>query len=514
MKRKGKEAPRRMLTVDDYEVIRRKVKIQGWSQREAARRLGHSRKTIRKALEQSVPPGYRRTQPIQRPVIEPVQGIIDAWLEEDQKQPRKQRHTAQRIYERLRDEYGFAGSASTVRRYVRQREATRGEVFFPLQFDPGEEAQVDWGEAWCVIQGEQRKVMLFCMRLCHSRAAFVRAYERQNQESLLDGHVRAFQYLGGVPRRLAYDNMKVAVITVGQGRHRRLTKRFKELRSHFLFESRFCNVAAGHEKGHVENLVKLAQRTFMTPQPDLSDLQTLNGHLLTECRRDLLRPVPRQVEQTRQQRLEEERRYLLALPEQPFEACKRACVFATKQALVRFDQNDYSVPVEYAHHSVLIKGFVERVELCVGSQRVAVHQRHYGSGEYILNPFHYLPLLERKPAGIYNARAFKGEPWGEDFTRMRLELEYRYAGEGTRKFVRLLLLFLEFPVAEVKAAVGLCLRRRAFSEEAVRAVLTYEPRRSMPSLDLSERPEFQLQGDGNRCSSVYDALMGTGEGSA
>ena len=500
-----------MLTVDNYEVIRRLVRIKGWSQREAVRKLRHSRKTVRKALEHGVPPGYRRTQPVRRPVIEPVQPIIDAWLKEDQKQPPKQRHTAQRIYERLRDEYGFKGSDSAVRRYVENKKRTGGEVFFPLQFDPGEEAQVDWGEAWCVVNGETRKVSLFCMRLCHSRAAFVRAYERQNQESLLDGHVRAFQYLKGVPRRLAYDNLRAAVITVGKGQHRRLTKRFKELRSHFLFETRFCNIAAGHEKGHVENLVKLAQRTFMTPVPEVSDLQALNRHLLAECEQDLLRAAPRRVE-TRQQLLEEERQSLLALPEQPFEACKRASVFATKQALVRFDQNDYSVPVEYAHHSVVIKGFVERVELCVADQRVAVHERHYGSGEYILSPYHYIPLLERKPGGLHNGRAFKGEPWGEDFTRMRRELEYRYGGEGTRKFIRILLLFTEFLVADVKQAVTLCLRRRAFSDEAVRAVLTYEPRRSVPSLDLTGRPEFQLQGDGSRCSSVYDALMVAEEG--
>jgi transposase len=166
--------------------------------------------------------------------------IIDAWREEDQTRPRKQRHTAQRIYERLRDEHGYAGSASSVRRYVASQKVGQGEVFMPLYFAPGEEAQVDWGEATVIEHGRERKVQLFCMKLCHSHVVFVRACERTNLESFLDGHVRAFAFFGGVPKRIAYDNLKSAVIYVGRGRERRLNRRFVELRSWYLFDSRFC----------------------------------------------------------------------------------------------------------------------------------------------------------------------------------------------------------------------------------------------------------------------------------
>jgi len=221
-----------MLTVAHYLQIRRKVVLEGKSQRQVAKELGHSRKTVAKALKHSSPPGYRRKSPLKRPKIDPFKKIIDTWLEMDVKRHRKQRHTAQRIYERLRDEYDFEGSASAVRRYVAYQKETTGEVFFPLQFDPGEEFQVDWGKATCVICGVERKVCLFCVRLCHSTASFVRAYEQEKQESLADGHVRAFEFFKGVPRRGAYDNMKTAVISIKKGRERELNKQFVELASH------------------------------------------------------------------------------------------------------------------------------------------------------------------------------------------------------------------------------------------------------------------------------------------
>jgi len=330
-----------MLTVDDYEAIRRKVKVEGLSQREAARQLGRSRKTVKKALLHSAPPGYRRKEPPTCPVIEPVAPIIDAWLSEDKGKPPKQRHTMTRIFERLVEEHDFHGSYDAVRRYIGRKRIRSGEVYFPLVFDPGEEAQVDWGEAWWIENGMERKAMLFCMRLCHSTAAFVRAYERQDLESVLDGHVRAFEFFGGVPRRGGYDNMKTVVIMVGRGRERTLTKSFRELRSHYLFETRFCNIASGNEKGHVENLVKFAQRKFMTPLPAGTSLEDLNAHLLRECRKDLDRAVKQRENRTRRELLAEEQARFLSLPEAPFEACKRISTFGSKDALVRFDNVRY-----------------------------------------------------------------------------------------------------------------------------------------------------------------------------
>jgi transposase len=315
-----------MLDVADYERIRRVV--EGKTQRQAAETLGHSRKTIAKALAHSSPPGYRRQNRPPRPVLDSFLSIIDAWVEADRKQPRKQRHSGTRIYERLRDEYGFSGSLSAVRRYLAQRQQTQGEVFFPLQFDVGEEGQVNWGQAWCILNGVEQKVFLFCLPLCYSSVSYVRAYYQESQACFQDGHVHAFGFLGGVPRRLAYDNLKSAVITVGQGQERRLNRHFVALRSHYLFETRFCNVASGNEKGHVENLVKHSQQTFMTPLPCVVSLEVLNVHLEEQCRKELGKQAPRR-EETRGALLEEERAHFLALPPTPFAACRQQSTFAS-----------------------------------------------------------------------------------------------------------------------------------------------------------------------------------------
>ena len=181
-----------MLTVDDYEVIRRKHLVDGETQRAIARELGHSRNTVAKAIKHPIPPGYRLSKPRAKPVIESVRSIIDAWQAEDRKAPGKQRHTKRRIWERLPDEYHFKGSYASVRRYVKEAGRREQEVFMPLAFEPGEEAQVDWHDGWIIDNGQLRKVQSFGMRFCYSKASFVRAYERASLEAFLDGHVRAF----------------------------------------------------------------------------------------------------------------------------------------------------------------------------------------------------------------------------------------------------------------------------------------------------------------------------------
>jgi transposase len=497
-----------MLTVDEYELIRRKHLIDGMSLRAISRELGYARNTVAKAIANPIPPGYRLSQPRAKPTIDPVKPIIDAWLAEDRSKPRKQRHTAQRIYERLRDEYKFDGDPSTVRRYVRLAKRCLREVFMPLAFEPGEEAQVDWHEGWIEQNGVERKVQFFCMRLCYSKASFVWAYERANLESFLDGHVRAFEYLGGVPKRLAYDNLKSAVIQVLPGRKRKLNRRFRELRSWYLFDTRFCNVARGNEKGDVENLAKRSQRTYLTPVPAVGALCELGPKLIEQCQRDLDRPAPRpHRDKTLRDLFEEEKRGLRQLPGQTFQACQQISTFIDKRSLIQWDTNCYSAPVRWAHHRVTVKLFVERVELWCGQERVAVHPRSYDKGQYLLKPEHYLMLLKTKPGSLDNARAFKGQPWGEDFTLLRRELEYRYDGEGTRKFIDVLLLFARFPEEDVKRAVRLCVQRRAFSDEAVRGVLRNEPVRPTGRLDLSGRPELRDVDEGIRSASIYDQLL-------
>jgi transposase len=487
-----------MLTVDHYELIRRKVLIEGKSQRLVAKELGHSRKTVAKALELRIPPGYRLGEPRPRPVIEPVQHIIDAWLEQNKYARPKQRQTGQRIYERLRDEYGFTGHYGTVRRYIKEAANRQKEVFMPLQFEPGEEAQVDWHEGWVFENGIERKYQFFVMKLCYSKAPFVYPYEKANLESFLDGHVRAFEYFGVVPRRIAYDNLKCAVIKVGKGKNRRLTKRFKELRAWYLFDTRFCNIAKGNEKGDVENCCKRSERTYLSPQPHVDGLGQLAGKLFDHCQNDLKRKGPEvHGGKSVAELLEEERPYLLPLQSERFKACRRRSTFVDSHSLVRVDNVRYSVPVKWAYHPCVIEVFVDEIRIFCDHQIVAVHRRCYIDGQFILEPTHYLKLLQRKPGS---------QPWGEDFDLVRKELEYRYSEDGTMRYIEILMLFTEYPEVQVKAAVSMCVRRRAFSEEAVLNVLRNEPLPQRAKLDLSDRPELANQGNGARDTGIYDQL--------
>jgi len=503
-----------MLTVEHWELIRRKHFIEGLTQRAIARELGHSRDTVSKALKHPVPPGYRQSQPRAKPALEPVKPIIDAWLEQDRHRPRKQRHKARRIYERLCEEHPekLKASESTVRRYVSEAKAQQGEVFMPLAFEPGEEAQVDWHEGWVVENGEWAKVQFFCMRLCYSKATFVWPYRRATLEAFLDGHVRAFEYFGGIPRRLAYDNLKSAVIQIKHGKERRLNKRFKELVSWYVFETRFCNLAAGHEKGDVENLAKRSERTYLTPPPEVADLWELSSHLEQCCDRDLDRagPAPHQAK-TRREMLNEEQAAMRSLPEHRFEACQRVGTFVGKHALVQYQANFYSAPVRYAHQTCTVKAFVDRIEIVVGDAVVARHPRREERGQYELIPEHYLPLLEKKPGALDNARPFKGmfrgQPWGEDFALLRRELEYRHEEDGTWQYIRVLLLFTEHDEADVKEAVRRCVQQRAFAYEAVVTALNEEPVRVVGRLDLTDRPELAITTTGQRSTALYDQLL-------
>jgi transposase len=243
-----------MITVEDKEVIRRAYYVEHKSIRQIQREMGYHRKTIRKALEDVMVPEYSEKAPRPTPALEPVKGIIDHWLAEDAKQPPKQRHTAKRMYERLKEEYDFSGAESTIRRYVGQvRRQLRNEVFIPLSFAPGQLAQVDFGEAAVCISREQLIAQLFCLRMGYSKQTFVMALPSQSQESFFLGHVKAFAFLGGVPRQLVYDNLKTAVKTVLEGHNRKEQSAFTAFRSHYLFESR-CRSADQRKKRILQRL--------------------------------------------------------------------------------------------------------------------------------------------------------------------------------------------------------------------------------------------------------------------
>ena len=251
-----------MFQVDVYLRVRRSVMVEGMSIREASRVFGLHRDTVRKMLAYSVPPGYRRQTAPRRPKLEPFTGVIDRILESDLGVPRKQRHTAQRIFQRLRDEYGFDGGYTIVKDYVREHRRQAREMFVPLSHSPGH-AQCDFGEALVVIGGVERKAHCFVLDLPHSDGCFIKAYPAETTEAFLDGHVSAFSFLGGVPQSILYDNTRLAVARIlGDGRRKR-TQAFSELQSHYLFEDRFGRPGKGNDKGKVEGLVGYMRRNFL-----------------------------------------------------------------------------------------------------------------------------------------------------------------------------------------------------------------------------------------------------------
>ena len=270
-------------------------------------------------LSYSAPPGYRRTKPVRRPKLDGFTGIVDAILEADTDPdvPRKQRHTAHRIFERLRDEHGFTGGYTIVKDYVRARRQSTREAFVPLHHPPGH-AQVDFGEAVVEVGGRREKVAFFCLILPHSNVWFVKAYPRETTEAFLDGHVSAFAFLGGVPRSILYDNTTLAVARIlGDGTRRR-TQAFTHLQSHYLFRDRFGRPGKGNDKGKVEALVKTARRRFMVPIPKVHDLSVLNERLLARCleRLDALEAGGQAAA------LLADLEALRDLPAVPFEACE------------------------------------------------------------------------------------------------------------------------------------------------------------------------------------------------
>lgn len=371
-----------------YARVRRAVQVDGMSVREAAREFGLSRKTIRKMLQYSAPPGYQRKAPVRRPKLGPWLGIIDQILEDEESRLKKQRHTARRIYERLREEHAFTGGYTKVKDYVRDARLRHKEVFVPLVHPPGD-AQADFGEALVVIGGVEQKAHFLCVDLPHSDDCFVMAFPAENTESFCEGHAQAFAYFGGVPRTILYDNTKIAVAEITGDGERKTTEEFSRLKSHYLFAARFGRPGKGNDKGNVEGLVGYARRNFMVPVPRAADWEELNAGFLDQCRKRRERKLWGHSE-TIGERFSRDRERLLPLPAVAYESCRKRSTRASSQALVRFQTNDYSVPVRYAHQRVLMKAFVWDVVIACGSEVIARHRRSYGREEMIFDPLHYL----------------------------------------------------------------------------------------------------------------------------
>ena len=459
-----------MITVELKEIIRKEYFLKRKSIRQIARELHHSRDSVRKALRDPGVPVYTRKKPPIKKSIGPFCEVIRQWLEEDQRRPAKQRHTARRIFDRLRDEHAFMGTDRTVRREVSLLRAKLPESHVPQTYLPADGATFDFGEAQVIFQGLERTVHLACMRLDCSSKFFVCALPTERRESLFESHLRGFAYLGGVPLRVRYDNLTTAVYKILNGRNREEQSLWVAFRSHFLFEAHYCNPGKGQEKGGVENLVGYARRNFLVPLPEVNNFDELNEYLRDCCDRDAMsrerfgKPV--------EQLWNEEAGKLQPLPKRLPKACVVLTLKVNRRQVVGLSGNWYSVPPQYVGQDVTVQAFVFKVIISFREKTIAVHDRTYMGDDDQLDPQHYLPVLLQKPGAFDRATPIVNWSLPAIFPRYHIHLKDRLGHSGgTKEYIQILMLLKDSPVEEVTEAIKRATGLVVFSFDGVKNLI-------------------------------------------
>lgn len=463
-----------MLVLETVVRIRREY-AGGKAIKAIARDLHVSRKVIRKAIR--APEGafdyQRKVQPLPR--IGPFQDRLNTLLEENEVRGRRERLRMTRIHDLLERE-GFEGSYDAVRRYAARWKADRRKdagdgvtAFIPLMFKPGEAYQFDWSHEDVEIAGKPMRVKVAHMRLCASRAVYVRAYPRESQEMLFDAHARGFAFFGGVPGRGIYDNMKTAVTSVFTGKERVFNRRFLIMTDHYMVEPTACSPAAGWEKGQVENQVQTIRGRFFQPRLRFASLDELNGWLEAECQRWAERQAhPEQGELTVAQALEIERSALQPMLG-PFDGFNESEHAVTGTCLISFDRNRYSVLSTVARRTVQVRAYATRIVVRCGEEVVAEHPRYFGRNRTIYDPWHYLPVLARKPGALRNGAPF--QDWDLPPALARLRRKLGHGDDADRRFVRVLSAVLTDGLEPVEAAVREALATGTASDDLILNIL-------------------------------------------
>jgi transposase len=507
-----------MIKVDKIEGIRRAYYVEGKSMRQIEREYHHSWRTIKKALASAETGQYSLKEPREAPVLGPYKARIKALWEQNEQLPGKHRLTGHRIFKLVSQE-GYQGSESGVLVYLWQlrKGQKRPKVFLPLEFEPGQDGQVDWGEAEVILAGKQVTVQIFVLRLCYSRKIFVMAFPNQKQEYFLAGHVAAFHYLGGIPWRLTYDNLKAAVKKILIGSKRQEQDQFIVFRSHYLFESHFCTVGAGNEKGRVVVGVGYARRNFMSPLLKADTFAQLNEQLRQACLQDDQRRVDRQPHPIAEA-WQQERSYLRPLPEHDLDICREVEARLNGYSQVEVETNRYSVPTDRAVAKMRVKLYPFEVKIYRPDEKEAVasHPRCYDHRQDILDPLHYLPLLEQRPGALNHAKPIRQwrTSWPAVYERLLSELQRRQPeGEGVRQFIRILRLHQQHPAELIEQAVTLALEYHCIHADGVELCLRQllHPEPASVSMDLSHLPKLQTVGQQPVRLSHYDQLLNGGQ---
>lgn len=507
----------RRRKVELFEQLRREYEFGVGTIAGVARKFGVHRRMVRQAVECAVPP--ERKRPVRRrPKLDQVRDFINTVLESDRKSPRKQRHTAHRIYVRLCDEAsGCRVSERTVRHYVRERKAELGllrrAITVPQVYACGVEAQVDWYEAVVTLDGERRVIQVFAMRSMASGAAFHRAYLRATQQAFLEAHELAFRYFGGVFRRLRYDNLTSAVKKVLRGSQREECERFVAFRSHWRYEASFCSPAQPHEKGGVEGEVGYFRRNHLVPVPSVSHLAALNELLAAGCRRDEARVISGRASSVGEG-MTIERPLLLPLAAEDFELAEECFCRVDTKGCVQVRTNFYSTPLHVGTQA-RVRLLASEVEVWHSGQRVAVHERCYGRRQQVLSLEHYLDVLVRKPGALAGSKPLQQwrteGRWTSVHDQLWQQLKERHgAPAGTRLMIELVQLGRQYGYEQLSKAIATALELGATDAAAVRYLLSAPslqppaaavlPAAALGSLEHYQRP-LPVVG-------VYDQLLG------
>ena len=461
-----------MLVVETIGRIRREHFVRGKSIKEIVRELKVSRNTVRKVLRSGATSfAYMRVvQP--RPKLGSWHADLDRMLSGNEAKPARERLTLIRIFEELRG-LGYEGNYDAVRRYAKRWRAERGaataEAYVPLSFAPGEAYQFDWSHEVVLINGTTVTVKVAHVRLCHSRMLFVRAYPRETQEMVFDAHNRAFAFFKGTCTRGIYDNMKTAVETVFIGKDRQYNRRFLRMGGHYLVEPTACTPPSGWEKGQVENQVGVVRERFFTPRLRVASYEELNAWLLDRCvAYAKAHKHPELSDRTIWQAFEAERTQLVPIGGR-FDGFNAIQASVSKTCLVRFDNNKYSVSSRAVGRPVEIQAYAERIVIRQDGAIVGDHERRFGRGETVYDPWHYVPVLARKPGALRNGAPFKDWPLPASLERVRRKL--KGSDDGDRQMVKVLSAVLTDGLLAVEAACAEALGDGVHSADIILNIL-------------------------------------------
>jgi transposase len=468
--------------------IRRLIRTGKISKRQAVKDFGLNFRTIRKIVDNSEPGKYVRS-PLGETKLTPFLSFIEGYLEDDQNSHRKQRHTKKRIFERLRDEQGYTGCYRSVCKAMEKMAATQKTLYMPLSHLPGE-SQFDFGFADAVIGGVLQKVAYAAVSLPYSNVRYVQAFPKECMETLQESLVRFFRFIGGVPRKMTFDNSKVNVRKILYGRGTESSFGLLQIASHHLFEYHFCRIYEPQEKGHVENCVKYVRNNFMVPVPNFPTFAAFNEYLEQKCRAEFENTSAHQ-EKSIGELFAEEKSFLLSLPEVDFEARRTELCTADNLSLVRFDCNDYSVPGEHAYKQFTAVGSVDTVRFLVDGKVVAEHPRDWGKKKTYYDPIHYLSIAERRPNGLDFGAPFVDWQLPDCFNVLRRRLETQADRRGTREYIRILRLLETYRLDKLARGIERALSHNTTAYEGIRLYVENEATVPVELFSLDGRPMLQ-----------------------